>query len=322
MSQIAAKVEMTSRSGRASFDIVDRASLSAADRRFVNNDDASCRMFKADWMESLSHVRPWVPHVIFVPVIVGALVAARGVDTAVRTAVLVLGGLVFWSLTEYAIHRSLFHPPQWIEDDTRRIVALLGPHDAVIAALPTLRHKFYFLVHGVHHDYPNDSTRLVMPPSVSIPLAAAFFVLFRAVSGLARGRVRRLCRRLPRLRHDPFRHPSREYPIGDRADVEAAALPASLCRFDPRLRRQLASVGRRAQDQGKEQSSADRLSRRGITGQAGGWYRQSGSSAIGSPVAANARPREPPHRSFTSHAPQRPPKDAVSRRRVNSVDSR
>jgi 4-hydroxysphinganine ceramide fatty acyl 2-hydroxylase len=162
-------------------------SLTAAnveiERRFVDNDDISCRMFEADWMESLSHVRPWVPHVIFVPVIVTAFVAGWRADTPGRTAVLVLGGLIFWSLTEYVIHRSLFHPPQWIEDDTRRIVASLGPDDAVVTALPTLRHKFYFLVHGVHHDYPNDSTRLVMPPSVSIPLAAAFFFLFREVLG-------------------------------------------------------------------------------------------------------------------------------------------
>ena len=155
----------------------------SAERRFVANDDVSCRMFTADWMESLSHVRPLVPHIIFVPVIAAALVVALRADTAGRVAVLVLGGLVFWTLTEYVIHRSLFHPPQWIEDDTRRIVAQLGPGDAVVSALPTLRHKFYFLVHGVHHDYPNDSTRLVMPPSVSIPLAAAFFFLFRAVAG-------------------------------------------------------------------------------------------------------------------------------------------
>jgi sterol desaturase/sphingolipid hydroxylase (fatty acid hydroxylase superfamily) len=183
MSLSAAKLETTSRPAGAPLEAVVRASLAAPDRRFVDNDDVSCRMFKADWMESLSHVRPWVPHVIFVPAIVAAFVAALRADTPGRTAVLVLGGLVFWSLTEYVIHRSLFHPPQWIEDDTRRIVALLGPGDAVITALPTLRHKFYFLVHGVHHDYPNDSTRLVMPPSVSIPLAAAFFFLFRAVLG-------------------------------------------------------------------------------------------------------------------------------------------
>jgi sterol desaturase/sphingolipid hydroxylase (fatty acid hydroxylase superfamily) len=140
-------------------------------------------MFRAGWLERLSHVRPWVPHLIFVPVILAALVIALRSETPGEAAVLVLGGLVFWTLTEYVIHRFCFHPPDWVEDDTRRIVASLRTGDAVITALPTLRHKFYFLVHGVHHDYPNDSTRLVMPPSVSVPLSAAFFALFRAALG-------------------------------------------------------------------------------------------------------------------------------------------
>jgi dihydroceramide fatty acyl 2-hydroxylase len=35
----------------------------------------------------------------------------------------------------------------------------------------------------VHHDYPNDATRLVMPPSVSIPLAVLFWVLFALIFG-------------------------------------------------------------------------------------------------------------------------------------------
>jgi len=164
-------------------DAVDRASLASPEHRFVSNDDASCRMFEADWMESLSHVRPWVPHLVFVPAIVAALVTALRADTPGRVGVLVFGGLLFWTVTEYAIHRFFFHPPQRIEDDTRRVAASLGPGGAVISALPTWRHKFYFLVHGVHHDYPNDSTRLVMPPSVSIPLASLFFLLFHAVLG-------------------------------------------------------------------------------------------------------------------------------------------
>ena len=153
------------------------------DHRFVSNDDASCRMFTLDWMESLSHVRPWVPHLTFIPAIVVALIAALRANSPGRVAVLMCGGLLFWTVTEYVIHRFLFHPPQWIEDDTRRIVGSLGPRDPVISALPTLRHKFYFVVHGVHHDFPNDSTRLVMPPSVSIPLASLFFVFFRVVLG-------------------------------------------------------------------------------------------------------------------------------------------
>ena len=39
------------------------------------------------------------------------------------------------------------------------------------------------MIHGVHHDHPNDPLRLVMPPSASIPLASAFYLLFLLVLG-------------------------------------------------------------------------------------------------------------------------------------------
>ena len=95
----------------ASHDAVDRASLTSPEHRFVSNDDASCRMFEADWMESLSHVRPWVPHLVFVPAIVAALVTALRADSPGRVVALVCGGLLFWTVTEYVIHRYFFHPP-------------------------------------------------------------------------------------------------------------------------------------------------------------------------------------------------------------------
>jgi sterol desaturase/sphingolipid hydroxylase (fatty acid hydroxylase superfamily) len=159
------------------------AATPAGDRRYVTNADATCRMFANDLVERLSHVQPWVPHVIFVPVIAAASFVGIERQGLSQAALWALGGLLVWTIAEYVIHRFAFHPPQWIEDDTRRIASRLGPDDAVIPALPTLRHKFYFLVHGVHHDYPNDSTRLVMPPSVSIPLAAAFYWVFLALVG-------------------------------------------------------------------------------------------------------------------------------------------
>jgi sterol desaturase/sphingolipid hydroxylase (fatty acid hydroxylase superfamily) len=43
--------------------------------------------------------------------------------------------------------------------------------------------RIHWTFHGVHHDYPNDSLRLVMPPSVSIPLAILFYFLFRWIFG-------------------------------------------------------------------------------------------------------------------------------------------
>jgi len=115
-------------------------------------------MFKADWMEALSHVRPWVPHVLYVPVIIATLWLGFRALTPLQVAGWFAVGLLVWTVLEYVIHRWLFHPPQWIEDDTRRIVGGLEVTDPVMPALPTFRHKFYFLVHGVHHDYP--TTRL------------------------------------------------------------------------------------------------------------------------------------------------------------------
>jgi 4-hydroxysphinganine ceramide fatty acyl 2-hydroxylase len=156
---------------------------STDERRYVSNQDESCRMFRTAWLERCSHVAPWIPHVIFVPVIVvAAWIGLTRLDAG-SFVLYMLAGMVLWSLAEYTIHRFVFHPPDWIEEDTRRITGGLAPGEPVMPALPTLRHRFYFLVHGVHHDYPNDSTRLVMPPSVSIPLAVMFFWCFHVVVG-------------------------------------------------------------------------------------------------------------------------------------------
>ena len=69
------------------------------------------------------------------------------------------GGYFFWTLTEYWMHRLVFH---------------FEPEEGIGARL-------HWIIHGVHHDHPNDPLRLVMPPSVSVPLALIFFGLFVAV---------------------------------------------------------------------------------------------------------------------------------------------
>ncbi|MDH4045347.1 MAG: sterol desaturase family protein [Gemmatimonadota bacterium] len=156
----------------------------ARERRYVSNEDETCRMFRSELMERMSHVHPAVPHLLYIPVIsVMLFLAGQAGQGVAQIALLFVGGVLVWSLLEYVIHRFVFHPPQWVEDETRAVTASLTPGQAVIPALPTWRHRFYFLVHGVHHDYPNDSGRLVMPPSVSIPLALVFFFLFQWAIG-------------------------------------------------------------------------------------------------------------------------------------------
>jgi 4-hydroxysphinganine ceramide fatty acyl 2-hydroxylase len=133
------------------------------EQRFVSNKNESVRMFENDFLEFFSHVHPAVPLVIYLPVVVGMLYLALGVRQISPGAVIGLFalGVFAWTLVEYAIHRHAFHyepRSQWGK-------------------------RFHFMMHGVHHDYPNDASRLVMPPSVSVPLALVFYGLFALLFG-------------------------------------------------------------------------------------------------------------------------------------------
>lgn len=156
-------------------------------RHYVSNKDVSVRIFGSDLLEFFSHVHWTVPHMIYVPVIVIVVaLAARDLTAATVAGYLVLGALI-WTPFEYFAHRFIFHAGPTIETEVRDIVAGLEPGEPALRHMRTYRQKHYFIAHGVHHDFPNDTKRLVMPPSVSIPLGVLFFVLFRWIAGPVTG---------------------------------------------------------------------------------------------------------------------------------------
>jgi sterol desaturase/sphingolipid hydroxylase (fatty acid hydroxylase superfamily) len=122
----------------------------------------SPRLFKNSFLETLSRVRPWVPILLWGPVVFALVYFGRPGDLGAGLATLLgLAGLFTWTLTEYGLHRFLFH---W-------------------NARGALARRFVFLLHGVHHEYPNDPDRLLMPPAPGILFAALFGGLFRIVLG-------------------------------------------------------------------------------------------------------------------------------------------
>jgi hypothetical protein len=157
-------------------------------KQYVSNEDVSVRIFRSDVLEWFSHVHPAVPHVLFWPLVLVMLWlgAERGV-TPGGLALLFVAGVALWTVAEYIVHRFTFHAGPTIEGQVREIVAGLKPGEPALRAMRTLRQKQYFLAHGVHHDFPNDTRRLVMPPSVSIPLAVVFYALFTWIFGRADG---------------------------------------------------------------------------------------------------------------------------------------
>jgi 4-hydroxysphinganine ceramide fatty acyl 2-hydroxylase len=132
--------------------------MGSSKKKFVSNSQDSVRMFKSDFLEVFSKVHWTVPLYIFIPVI--GYCVYRSVQTDLllwQYPLVMLAGIFIWTLVEYVMHRYVFH------------FELPGKWGA----------RLHFVIHGVHHDYPSDKMRLVMPPSLSIPLALAFFFLFR-----------------------------------------------------------------------------------------------------------------------------------------------
>jgi sterol desaturase/sphingolipid hydroxylase (fatty acid hydroxylase superfamily) len=125
---------------------------------FVSNKNETVRMFESNFMEFFSHVHPATPVILYGPIIALMLYLAfvqKGLSFLMVLGFFVIGVLT-WTLLEYVIHRYVFH-----YEPKTRVGKLL-----------------HFIMHGVHHDYPNDATRLVMPPIISVPLAVVFYVVF------------------------------------------------------------------------------------------------------------------------------------------------
>jgi dihydroceramide fatty acyl 2-hydroxylase len=122
---------------------------------------ASPPMFDSRLLDALSRVHPAVPVIIFGPAIISLTAwAVSNVSVAVAVGLL-CGGYALWTLFEYWLHRIVFH----FEPDTG------------IGA------RLHWIIHGVHHDHPNDPLRLVMPPAVSVPLGAVVFGVLYLIFG-------------------------------------------------------------------------------------------------------------------------------------------
>lgn len=112
-------------------------------------------MFDTPLIEYFSRIHPASPFGFWVPALLGLVGWVLYDGMALGTlALLVFMGWLAWSLTEYLLHRFVFH---WIGER------------------PWQR-RFHFIFHGVHHDFPQDSRRLVFPLGVSIPLGLVFFL--------------------------------------------------------------------------------------------------------------------------------------------------
>ncbi|MGB7785468.1 MAG: sterol desaturase family protein [Salinimicrobium sp.] len=123
----------------------------------------SPRLFNNPLLEKLTHTHISAPLIIFggiAAVLIYFGIFEKGFSVPLML-LLFFAGLFFFTLVEYLMHRYLYHIP----------------------ATSERKKKIAYTMHGVHHDYPKDRSRLAMPPVLSLIIASILFVIYRAVLG-------------------------------------------------------------------------------------------------------------------------------------------
>ena len=120
------------------------------------------QVFRNDFLERwFGTAHPATPG-LWLPVAgLGIYLGVAGPLGPAWTAVLVAAGITLVTLIEYFLHRFLFHMvPKNHEDQLQ-----------------------HFLLHGYHHDFPNDPKRLVLPPIMILPVAVVVGTVYFFVFG-------------------------------------------------------------------------------------------------------------------------------------------
>ncbi len=121
------------------------------------------RLFRNDYMERMTKTHPMVIYSMYLPAILFMIyygISYKALPVG-KVVLLFLGGILFWSLFEYIMHRFLFH---------------------MVAHSPRAE-RLVYTMHGVHHEYPRDKERLFMPPVPSILIASLLFSLTYLLMG-------------------------------------------------------------------------------------------------------------------------------------------
>lgn len=120
------------------------------------------KLFKNQYLEYLTKTHPLVIWGMYLPVLILLPYYAVNIGfEGSRVFLTFLGGMFFWSLFEYIMHRFVFHYTAHTESGK----------------------KINYILHGNHHEYPRDRERLFMPAAPSLIIASSLFLMMNLVLG-------------------------------------------------------------------------------------------------------------------------------------------
>lgn len=128
---------------------------------YISNKDESIRVFKNPVLEYFTHAYPLTPVIFYIPTACYLIYLSIEDRTLIELTGLFLAGMLIWTFLEYVMHRWVFHLDSYTK----------------------LGRKIHLIFHKTHHDYPRDSTRIVMPLFASLPLGIIFYILIMLLFG-------------------------------------------------------------------------------------------------------------------------------------------
>lgn len=126
--------------------------------RVKPNNSGTTRLFKSPLLEKLTRSHYLVTLGILVGISAFLMYwSATEIEfTASTLAGLFVVGYFSWTLAEYLLHRFVFHM-----EPTNKI-----------------KNAIQYTLHGVHHEYPKDKSRIIMPPAGALLIGSLLFLVF------------------------------------------------------------------------------------------------------------------------------------------------
>lgn len=143
------------------------------DPKILDNPPREVRIFESNFLEFFSKTYWLMIPLIYLPLLtLVALPNLKRFDGSIFFLFfLIMFGFLLWTLSEYVLHRFVFHSDKHLPN---RSPILYCTH---------------FLIHGVHHAFPQDRLRLVFPVFTGLILAALLILTFPLIYGEKYGTI-------------------------------------------------------------------------------------------------------------------------------------
>lgn len=130
-------------------------------------DEGQGSIFENSFLEPLTKAPPYVSSIIYIVAVLALLWVGyqmQVVDTFWSGAAIFVGAIFFWTLFEYFAHRYLFHIDEYFPESE-------------------FAHKLAYTFHGIHHEYPRDKDRIIMPPVPGLLIIGILYFVFLLILG-------------------------------------------------------------------------------------------------------------------------------------------